>query len=72
MDNLAEALPREQARVRTVLSHYEDAQRTMGDRVNCHFAIFSIKASLAAAEKAAAAGDVVAMIQAYSDLKEIE
>jgi len=71
-DTLAEALPREQARVREVFKHYQDCQREMGSRVNCHFAIAMINSSLAAAEKAAAEGDVVAMLRCYQDLKEID
>jgi hypothetical protein len=69
---LADAYPKEQARVRRVLEHYQEAQRTMGPRVNCHFAIASIKQSLERAEKAAAEQDVVAMLECYQDLTEIK
>jgi len=71
-DSLAEALPHQMERVRHVLTQYEETQRECGDRVNCHFAIMMIKSSLAAAEKATAAGDVVAMLACYEDLKEIQ
>jgi hypothetical protein len=70
--SLAEALPAQQKRVRDVLEHYHEAQRMGGGRVDCRFAIMTINASLENAEKAAASGDVVEMLWAYNDLKEIE
>jgi hypothetical protein len=71
MDSLAEALPREQARVREVLKTYEETQR-LCPHANCSFAMALIEDSLQNAERAAAAGDTVAMIQAYTELKGIE
>ena len=58
--------------MREVLSHYEEVQKAMGISANCHFAITTIKSSLAAAEKAAAEHDTVAMLSCYQDLKGIE
>lgn len=73
IDSLGDAFPREQARVREVLSHYEECFRMPdGSGRGCAFAIHMIKASLAAADKAAISGDVVAMLAAYQDLKEIQ
>lgn len=71
-DSLAEAYPKEQARVRECLEHYEDIQRQFGRRVSCHFAIAMIKSSLAAAERAAAEQDVAAMVRCLVDLRSIE
>ncbi len=72
-DTLGDALPRECARVREVLSQYEECFRAPdGSGRGCAFAIHMIKASLAAADKAMISGDVVAMIQAYEDLKGTE
>jgi len=70
-DTLGDALPRETARVREVLSQYEETSRMPGGQ-GCAFAIHNIKASLAAADKAMISGDLVAMIRAYEDLKGIE
>jgi acyl-CoA thioesterase len=64
--NLAEALPIEQARVRKVLGHYK-AIGSAG-----MFGAAMIEQSLAAADKASAEGDVVAMVRAYADLQTIK
>lgn len=69
-DTLGDALPREQERVREVLACYEDAAREC-PQGNCNFAIAMIKASLANADRAVINGDLVEMIKAYNDLKEI-
>ena len=72
-DTLAEALPREQARVREVLSMYESCYALPdGIGLGCAMGIILIKQSLGAAEKAAAAGDVVEMLRCYQDLKDIQ
>lgn len=63
---LAEELPYQQQRVRELLPLYE--QCGPGGM----FAVAMIKASLAAAERAASSGDVVAMLRACKDLQEIE
>ena len=60
--NIAEALPIEQARVRKLLPLYDEIPEGI-------FAATMMRQSLAQAEKAAAAGDLVAMIHAYEDLK---
>lgn len=71
MSSLAEALPEQQRRVRDkVLPTYESLRNM--PQVNVEPAIFMLKQSLAYAEKAAASGDVAAMIRAYEDLKNIE
>ena len=66
IESLADALPREQARVREILGHY----KALGP-VGAIGAAF-IEADLRAAERAAAAGDVIAMIRALTKLREIE
>lgn len=71
METLADALPRQQARVREVLALYEELQRE-NPRAICGPAIAMIKASLAEAERAAISGDVIAMLRAHEDLKEIQ
>ena len=63
-ETLAEALPREQARVRALLPIY----REIGPAAN--FAIHMMEQSLQAADRAAASGDVVAMLRALKDLQE--
>lgn len=71
MSSLAESLPEQQRRVREeILPRYESLRGM--PQVNVEFAIMTIKASLADAERAAASGDVVAMIRAHEELKEIE
>lgn len=62
-DTLAEALPREQARVRALIPLY----REVGPAAN--FAIMMMERSLQAADQAAASGDVVAMLRALEDLR---
>jgi hypothetical protein len=62
METLADALPKEQQRVRELLPMYDAVQ-------NGHFAATMMRNSLARAEQAAASGDVIAMIAAYEDLK---
>jgi len=60
--NLAEALPKEQERVRELLPIY-DAIPTGG------FAATMMRQSLSKSEKAVASGDTVEMIRAYEELK---
>ena len=64
-ESLAEALPKEQARVREVLGHY----KAIGPAG--FFGALMIEVELAKADRAAASGDVVAMIRALESLKEI-
>ena len=64
--SLADALPRECARVRTVLGYY----REIGPAGM--FGAAMIEASLRRADAAMASGDVIAMIAAFKDLQEIE
>ncbi len=66
IDTLADALPRECARVREVLGHYKDI-----GAVGMFGAAF-IEQDLRAADAAMVSGDVVAMIQALKALQEIE
>ena len=66
MESLAEALPKEQARVREVLEHYKEIGPSG------LFGAAMIEQSLQRADKAIMSGDVVAMIAAYKDLKEIK
>lgn len=64
-ETLADALPAEMARVREVLGHYKE----LGP-VGMFGAMF-IEQSLQAADKAVMSGDVVAMLRAFAELKEI-
>jgi len=64
-ESLAEALPKEQARVREIVAIYDTVPGGA-------LAAFIMRSSLAEAEKAAAAGDVVSMARAYEDLKGYE
>ena len=65
-ESLAEALPKEQARVREVLGHY----KAIGPAGA--FGAAMIEVELAKADRAAASGDVVAMLRAFQSLKEID
>lgn len=60
---LADALPAEQARVRALMPLY----REIG--IAGRPALFLMERSLAAADRAVMSGDVIAMLQAYEDLK---
>ena len=62
IESIAEALPKEQERVRALLSLYEKIPTGV-------FAATMMRQSLAQAERAAAAGDVVGMLAAYQDLQ---
>ena len=66
MSSLAEELPKEQARVREVLSHYHDigSAGALGAML--------IEQSLREADQAVMSGDLVRMMRAYEDLKEIK
>ena len=66
MVSLAESLPKEQARVREVLALY----KSIGPAGIIGAAM--IEQDLAAADRAAASGDIVAMVRAYETLKQIE
>jgi acyl-CoA thioesterase len=63
--SLGEALPEEQARVRVVLGHYKEIGPAG------MFGAMMIEQSLAAADRAVMSGDVVAMLAAYQNLREI-
>jgi len=65
-ETLADALPREQARVREVLGYYQEIGPAG------MFGAGMIKQSLQAADEAIISGDIVKMIAAYNDLKEIK
>lgn len=62
METLADALPKEQQRVRELLPIYDAIPTGV-------FAATMMRQSLARAELAAASGDLVGMIAAYEDLK---
>ena len=64
--NLAEALPKEQARVREVLGHYRDIGHHGAFGTNI------IELTLKKADEAIASGDIVAMMKAYQELKKVE
>jgi hypothetical protein len=65
-ESLAEALPREQARVREILGHYKEIGPAG------IFGAAFIEADLREADQAVMSGDVVRMIRAYEKLKGIE
>jgi hypothetical protein len=63
--------PNQQRRVREkVLPQYESCRGM--PNVNVEPAIYMIKQSLKRAEKAAISGDLIAILEAYEDLKGIE
>lgn len=64
--SLADALPEEQARCRELLRIY----REVGP--SGRFAAMVVEQALRRADRAAASQDVVAMISAYKELKELE
>lgn len=66
METLADALPKEMARVREVLGHY----REIGPAGAIGAAF--IELDLRAADKAVMSGDVVAMIQSLETLRGIK
>lgn len=66
METLADALPKELARVRKVLGYYKE----IGPAGN--FGAAMIEQSLINADKAIISGDLALMIIAYKNLKEIE
>ncbi len=65
METLGDALPEEMSRVRTILGYYKE----MG--APGMFGAKMIEHSLRMADMAVIEGDVVAMLQAYEDLKSI-
>lgn len=71
INTLAEALPREMARVRDVVMPQYLALRGM-PQVNVEFALSMMRADLDAAAKAMMEGDVVEMLRVYQSLKETE
>lgn len=66
METLGEVLPKEQARVREVLGHYKEIGSPG------MFGATMIEQSLQKADRAIISGDMVAMMVAYKDLKEIK
>ena len=63
METLAEALPKEMARVREVLGHYKEIGPAG------MFGATFIEQYLRAADKAVMSGDVVEMLKAYNKLR---
>lgn len=66
METLGDALPKEMARVREVLGHYKEIGPAG------MFGAAFIEQDLKAADQAVISGDVVAMLQAYETLKQIQ
>ena len=64
METLGDALPKEQARVREILGHYKEIGPAGA------FGAAMIEVSLRKADAAVMSGDLLAMIDAYNDLKE--
>jgi len=65
-ESLAEALPKEQKRVRKILGYYKEVGPAG------MFGAAMIEQSLQRADKAVMSGDVVEMIAAYKELQEVE
>ena len=65
MSNLAEALPAEQARVRELIMQYRSPLLEGAGEIAARM----MEAALQTAERAAASGDVVAMIRSYEELR---
>jgi len=65
-ESLAEAFPKEQARCRELLQAYRDIGPAG------MFGAAHIEAVLRAADRAAASGDVIAMLQAYEAMQACE
>lgn len=63
MTSLAEGLPQQQARCREILEH------AIAIGAPGAFLAAMLRISLAKAEKAAASGDLAAMVEAYRDLE---
>lgn len=63
--NIAEALPVEQARVRELVAVYDAIPTGF-------FGGTMLRRALANAERAAASGDVVAMLRSYKELKDCQ
>lgn len=64
--SLGELLPVEQARVREILGYYKEIGPSGA------FGAAMIEESLRSADEAVISGDIVAMIRAYEDLREIK
>ena len=68
MESLAEAMPKEQTRVRKLIVMSRDPLlKGAGE-----FAARMMESSLQAADKAVMSGDIVAMMRCYHDLKEYD
>ena len=65
-ESLAEALPKQQARIRELLGHARDMGKAG------MFVVTIYNAALTRAEQAASSGDVVAMLQSYQELKDMK
>jgi hypothetical protein len=66
METLGDAFPKEQARVRTILGYYKEIGPTGT------FGALMIEHLLQRADEAAVKQDVVAMIQVFKEMQEIE
>lgn len=64
-ESLGEAFPREQQRLRDLISAYRDLPGGVGT-----FGALMIEQTLQEADRAAASGDVVAMIRSYQAMQE--
>ncbi len=66
IETLGDALPREQARVRKILGHYQETGWARS------FGAIMIEQELKNADKAVISGDLTEMIRAYRNLQRIE
>ena len=71
-NTLGDKLPEECARVRELIGHYHEVEKTLGGRGNCQPAIMMMEAELRAADRAMIEGDIQGMLAAYQSLKECE
>lgn len=69
-ESLAEAYPKQQARLRTLITQYEELRGMPG--VNVEFALTTLRNLQRRADEAAAAGDVVAMVRCYQEMEASE
>jgi hypothetical protein len=70
IETLADAFQKEQERCRNLLSTYESMRSLPG--VNVEFVVVAIKDILRRAERAAAEGDVVAMVRLLEHMRSLE
>lgn len=69
-ESLADAYPKQQARLRELIATYESLRGTPG--VNVEFALMMLRNLQRRADEAAARGDLVAMLRCYQEMEASE